>query len=133
MEKTIQIGERAVRFKASASFVYRYKAQFGKDILDVLMPVVKTLIPVWGKDESEVEVEKVIRSLEGLEITDLYNIIWVLAKAGDPSIPEPMEWYDGFEVFPLAEVLPDLAALLIPSLVSSKESKFKKKTPTPEQ
>lgn len=140
MEKTLKIDGKDVKFKVSASFTYRYKAQFGTDIMQKLMPLLKGIVPLLGVDFDKLDIKDekqmhVVLDLittsnlaEDFELVEIYNLIWVMAKTADPDIPEPMEWLDGFDTFPLAEIVPDLIELLIPSLFSSKE--IKKKTTT---
>lgn len=126
MEKIIKIDDRDVKFKCSASFVYRYKAQFGKDVLKTIMPLIKGVIPLIGQEK--IETESIVEILQGssdFELTDVYNIVWVLAKTADNDIPEPAVWYDEFETFPLVEVITELIEILIPSLLTTKESKKK--------
>lgn len=126
MEKTIKIDDKEIKFKCSASFVYRYKAQFGKDILKTIMPLIKSMIPLIGQEGVKIDnVLDVLENTNDFELTDVYNIIWVLAKTADTEIPEPIIWFDEFETFPLAEVITEIFEILIPSLITTKESKKK--------
>lgn len=126
MEKTIKIDDKEIKFKCSASFVYRYKAQFGKDILKTIMPLIKSMIPLIGQEGVKIDnVLDVLENTTDFELTDVYNIIWVLAKTADTEIPEPIIWFDEFETFPLAEVITEIFEILIPSLITTKESKKK--------
>lgn len=124
MQKTIIIDGQEVKFKASASIVYRYKAQFNKDLLDIAMPLVSTVLA--GYQEGKIDFEALIeKAAYTLELTDLYNLIWVMAKTGDNSIPEPIEWYDKFEVFPGIDIAKELFEILLPSMLTTEESKKK--------
>lgn len=128
MEKTIIIDGKAVRLKATASFAIRYKQQFGVDLLTKLIP----MIAVFENVDKEIEMDDAIKLLVDngnlLELNDLYNLVWVLAKTADPSIPEPIEWLDEFSVFPLADILQEAIDLVLPTLISTKESKKKTMT-----
>ncbi|WP_425539446.1 hypothetical protein [Microaceticoccus formicicus] len=140
MEKTLKIDGKDVKFKVSASFAYRYKAQFGSDIMQKLMPLLKGIVPLLAVDFDKLDIKdrkqmQVILDLittsdlaNDFELVEIYNLIWVMAKTADTEIPEPMEWLDGFDEFPLAEIVPPLIELLVPSLFSTKE--IKKKTTT---
>lgn len=134
MEKTIIIDNKEVRLKASASFALRYKAQFGKDILKTLLPLVEKTIPLFNqlngkeldiKTLTDEQLGLIINACSIVEMEDVYNVIWTLAKTADSTIPEPIIWLDGFEEFPLADIMPVVAELLLPSLFSTKESKKK--------
>ncbi len=121
MEKVIKIDNKEVRFKASASFAYRYKNQFGKDVLQEIMPILSRL-DLGGKD---FDVEEIVEALGDFEITTLYNLIWVTAKTVDNTIDEPMIWYDTFNEFPLIDVSKELLPMIVKSLFTTKEIKKK--------
>jgi hypothetical protein len=123
MIKTLQIDGRDIRFKATMSLTYRFQSQFGKDILKIIWPILRAALSVGA--EKELSEEVVLEALEEIEATDILNIIWTMAKSADPSIPEPVEWYDEFEHFPLDEVAMPLFELLINSMQSSEKLKKK--------
>lgn len=125
MEKTIVIDGKAVRLKATASFAIRYKQQFGVDLLTKLIPMIAVFENVDGEIEMGDAIKLLVDNGNLLELNDLYNLIWVLAKTADPSIPEPIEWLDEFSVFPLADILQEAIDLVLPTLISTKESKKK--------
>lgn len=134
MEKTITIDNKEVRLKASASFALRYKAQFNKDILKTLLPLVDKLLPLFQqlngqeldiKTLNEGQLRMVLDACSMVEMEDIYNVIWTLAKTADKDIPEPILWLDDFDKFPLTDILPVAGELLLPSLFSTKESKKK--------
>lgn len=137
MQKIINIDGKDVKFKASASFVYRYKQQFGKDLLTLVIPLIKRALDTISvflaqkNDAKEIEAEKLITELniggaiEELEIVDLFNIIWVMAKTANKDIADPVEWYDEFDVFPVFDVARELLDIFLPSLFITEESKKK--------
>ena len=51
----------------------------------------------------------------------LYDVIWTMAKSADKSIPDPMEWLDGFETFPLQEIMTEVQELLENSMPQTKK------------
>lgn len=134
MEKIIKIDGRDIKFKAAASLPYRYKNQFGTDVLALLMPIIEAALETL-KDNQE-EFEKVIDADKlsdvlpevtqllsglvgncyGLELIHVYNLLWVMAKTADDNTPPPMEWLDSFGQFPLKDIVPEVFSLLIPSL-----------------
>ena len=111
MEKTIEIDGKQIRFKSTAATPLRYKAQFGKDYFSEIIKLNK-LSDFKGDN---------LEALENANFELFYNIIWVLAKTADKSIPEPMEWLDGFEVFPLGEIIPQIQDLILGSLQTKKK------------
>lgn len=136
MQKIINIDGRDVKFKASASFIYRYKQQFGKDLLTLVMPLIKSAIDALNRfyamqSNKQVDINTLITDLnlsgaiEKLEIVDLFNIIWVMAKTANRDIADPVEWYDEFDVFPVFDVARELMDIFLPSLFITEESKKK--------
>lgn len=116
MEKTLTIDGREVRFKSTAATALRYKAQFGRDLFADLLKMSK-IADVLSDAESE---EMSYEELEKIDFELFYNIIWVLAKTADKSIPEPLEWLDTFSEFPINDILPELQDLLTASFQGKK-------------
>lgn len=112
MEKTITIDGKDVRFKSTGATVLRYKAQFGRDFFADIMKL--QVLSKLGKQPTA-------EQLQSIEIEVLYNLCWVLAKTADKSIPEPMEWLDTFDEFPIIEIIPQLQDLLISTFQSKKK------------
>ena len=59
--------------------------------------------------------------LENADFEIFYNIIWVLAKTADRTIPDPLAWLDGFDEFPLFEIIPEIQDLIAASIKSKKK------------
>ena len=105
MEKTLTIDGKNITFKANAATPLRYKAQFGKDFFSEVIKLEKL------KGDS----------LDGVDFDLFYNLIWTMAKTADPKIPEPITWLDGFEEFPLLEIIPEIQDLIIFSIQGKKK------------
>lgn len=112
MLKTLEIDGKKVRFESKGSTPLRYKKQFGSDFLVDIMKLSQL-----GKLSNNATYEE----LKSLDTEVFYNIVWVLAKTADPDIPEPFEWLDEFEAFPLMEIIPQLQELITSSLQSKKK------------
>lgn len=113
MEKTLTIDGKQVRFKSTGATPLRYKAQFRKDFFSDMMKLnsLKNL----QKDDIQAE------DIQQIDFEVLYNIVWVLAKTANKEIPEPIEWLDEFDEFPLMEVIPELQELIGASIQSKKK------------
>lgn len=122
MEKTIVIDGKEIRFKSTGATALRYKSQFGKDLFQDLLRMAG-LEKVMNKDASEINPE----DLEKLDFNVFYNIIWILAKTADDTIPEPIAWLDTFDEFPMMEIIPELHELIFASMKSSKKKSMNKK------
>ncbi|NLB52087.1 MAG: hypothetical protein GX808_04020 [Syntrophomonadaceae bacterium] len=142
MQKIINIDGRDVKFKASASFVYRYKQQFGKDLLTLVMPLIKSALEglnaffaLQSNNNEDMEALlseiNISSAIEKIELVDLFNIIWIMAKTANKDIAEPADWYDEFDVFPVFDVARELMEIFLPSLFITEESKKKLRTMIP--
>lgn len=141
MEKTLTIGEKEVRLSNNISWMIVYKDQFGRDIVPTLMPmlagvvdVISNVLKSTGKS-SDITMEDILEALDSdtisdlaihlsmMEMTDLINITWSMAKVCDDSIPEPKRWLKDMDTFPLDEVVPEVFNLIMAGVVSSKNLK----------
>lgn len=97
MEKLINIGDRDILFKATASTTRKYREKFNRDLfMDI--------------QEMQDNLEKGALSVVNLECFE--NIAYIMAKQADDTIPnEPDEWLDQFEMLSIYEVLPQLIKL----------------------
>ncbi len=109
MEKTILIDGQKVRFKTNGATPLRYKAQFQKDYFKEILKMAP-LAKFGGKKDFKPE------DLDALDFDIFFNIAWIMAKTADSTIPEPLEWLEGFDEFPLIEIFPELQELMIASL-----------------
>ena len=90
MTKMIEIDEKQVPFKASASIPRIYRIKFHRDIYKDLDALGKA---VGNGDEDSSHLD--MFSLEMFE-----NIAYIMAKHADSSIPDsPEEWLDEFSTF----------------------------------
>ena len=143
MEKTITIDGKEVRFKASASFPLIYKANFNVDILTIIMPLLSEIIGgaegMFTEDSFKdgslvLTPETISTALEGvysLELIDIMNLLWTMAKCADDEIPEPMKWFGEFDEFPIIDIAVQVFPMLFESLFSKK--KFRGTTTPPKK
>lgn len=113
MEKTITIDGKQVAFKSSGALPKRYKMQFGRDYFSDMLSM-KTV------SEGIIEGEG---DLLGVDFDIFFDLAWVLAKTADNTIPDPLSWLDEFEVFPIAEILPQIQELITASISSNTAKK----------
>lgn len=106
MEKTICIDGKNVRFKSTAGTLIRYRNQFNREFLADLAKLQKA-----GPELTD-----------NLTLAPIENMIWVLAKTADDSIPDPLTWYDSFDSFPLTDVFTKLEDLIGASLKTKNSS-----------
>lgn len=114
MEKTIVIDGKKVSFKSNGATPLKYKAQFGQDYFKEILKMAP-LEAFASKKKMDV------KSLESLDFEVFYNIAWIMAKTADPSIPEPIEWLEQFDEFPMVEIVPELQELITATIQSKKK------------
>lgn len=105
MEKVIKIDGKDVRLKVTAGFMYRYKAQFGREYL-------ADIIALEDAAKAAKKAKNVSGRLGGIDFNVMYDIIWALAKTADDTIPPPQEWLDTFDTFPVLEIFGEVKELL---------------------
>ncbi|ERT57743.1 hypothetical protein [Peptoniphilus sp. BV3C26] len=135
MIKTIVIDGKEVQFKASASFPLVYKANFNADILTVIMPLISELLDGMDdilkesvKKDGNIELKPstlsgLLQNVYSLELIDIMNLLWTLAKCADDTIPEPMKWFNQFDEFPVFDIAVEVFPMLFESLFSKKKLK----------
>ena len=116
MEKTIEIDGKKVRFKTNGATPLRYKAQFGTDYFKEILKLAP-LQKLQGNNQSITADD-----MQHLDFEVFYNISWIMAKTADPTIPEPLEWLEQFDVFPMAVVIPELQDLMLSSFQTTKKN-----------
>jgi hypothetical protein len=114
MEKTITIDGKQVRFKSNGATPLRYKAQFGKDYFKEIMKLAQ-LEKLQGKKKISAA------DLDALDFEVFYNISWIMAKTAEPTIPEPLEWLEQFDEFPMIDIIPEIQELLLSSFQTTKK------------
>lgn len=128
MLKTIKIDGKEIRFESNAALGYVFKAQCGYDILTVLLPMLSELLAnadeLFEKKSGSILPSDIGTLLEGvysLELSNIQDLIWTMAKLADDGIAEPTKWYAQFEEFPLLDVSMELFPMLLSTMISKKK------------
>lgn len=109
MNKVIEIDGKEVGFKASALTPRLYRAWIGRDMIVDMNRLKKAYDKVSKAKESEEGSEE---SFSIVDLTIFENAAYVMARHYDPEIPEsPDEWLDGFSMFSIYEILPQIMQL----------------------
>lgn len=112
MEKTIRIDDKDVKFKATASTIRRYRERFGRDLL---MDFQKLQAEAGSGETLTVDT-----------LTIFENLAYTMAKQADDSLPDSAdEWLDGFGMFSIYVVLPQIVELWQLSNLPTSTSKKK--------
>ena len=113
MEKIVEIDGKQVKFKSTGAVPMRYKMQFQRDFLTDLLSLEKA----FKGDGESLEVE----DIRQLDFDVFYFVAWVFAKTADSSISEPLTWLDGFDTFPIIDILPQIEDMLTASIMTTKK------------
>lgn len=116
MEKTIEISGKQVNFKSSGAIPKRYKMQFQRDFFKDLIS-----LGVMNQETGELTEAKQLELASRIDFDVFFDIAWTLAKTADNSIPDPLSWLDGFNEFPIMEIVPELQDMIASSISSSKK------------
>lgn len=140
MKKTIKIDEEnTLTLSNNVGWLLAYRDQFGVDIVPALVPVLNAVIEIYAEIAKQTgdlktaadiftkidaeTIQGAILELAGVQITDLVNVVWAMAKAADDDIEEPRTWVRQFETFPLDVIAPAVLELAVRGLISGKNSK----------
>ena len=109
MEKVINIGGKDVKMRASAIIPRMYRFKFGRDILRDMTSLKKAFKKRSELPEDATDEQKEEATLSEINLMIFENVAYIMAKHADPTIPDdPDEWLDGFEMFSIYEVFPEI-------------------------
>lgn len=124
MEMTVKIDGRDVVFRKNGATMLLYKQIFGREYFADLGKVIRskkllnaaeqTATSKTGKKKKteDEDLIKIAEQLGSLDLEVYYNILYVLAKAADPGIPDQMTWLAGFENFDVMPVFNMVSPML---------------------
>ena len=137
------IEDHPIEIDSSLGWLYRYREQFGHDVMPDVLPLAEAILAGLGElfgevvidgdakyldvskvpelMDSDVMVEMAVK-MAGMEFTTITNIFWAMAKNADNSIKPPEVFINQFERFPMDEVAPGLLYAIANSSMSSKNS-----------
>lgn len=136
MEKTIVLEDgKELKLSNNLTWLMIYRDQFGHDIVPALVPLLNTGVDIlfgayqatdgmtdikkfWNMDTSVIK--DALFEASGLEMVEIMNIVWSMAKAADSTIVEPIRWYSQFDSFPLDIILPQVFEMVYKHFISTK-------------
>ena len=112
--------------RASALIPRLYRFRFGRDIIRDMASLQKAYKKKQDLPEDATEEEKIDAEFSVVDLMVFENVAYIMAKHADPSIPDdPNEWLDGFDMFSIYEILPEILQMW--NLSNAQTSKPKKK------
>ena len=138
MIKVIKLdSKKSIKIDNNISWMLIYRNQFNHDILVTLMPAISSMVKLVADsldavvDNGKINLKAVspdawdeaLIQLSGLQITDLLEVTWAMAKGADDEIEsEPLEWLKTLPCFPMDVIMPQVAEAIMDGCVSSKNS-----------
>ena len=112
MDKTLLIDGKDVKFRATALTLRLYRHLIGRDMVQDMNQLRKAYnkAAALGEDATEEERQDAQFSMIDLEIFE--NVSYVMARHADPEIPGTVEeWLEGFQMFSIWKILPEIIKL----------------------
>lgn len=104
VEKVLNIGGKEVKFKSSAAVPRMYRVEFGRDIFVDIQKLRQSFYENVGNKNAS--------NLSIADLTIFENVAYIMAKHADANIPSTIdEWLEGFEMFSIYEILPEILEL----------------------
>lgn len=141
MKKIINIDGRDVAFVANGALPLRFMQETGKDLFEIAMPIIGSIVPLlpkflpllYDKKAKDKEVETMLVDSLGeinldslfyqIKAWDIMTLVYVMAKEGNKDIDEMVEWYESFDSLPAYSILKELFPMLIKTFGSKVEPK----------
>lgn len=110
MEKTISVGGKDVRMRASALIPRLYRYKFRRDMIADMRQLEKDFKKATTLPENATEEEIQDAELSVLDLTIFENVAWLMIRHAGEDVPDdPDEWLDTIDgVFSIYEVLPQI-------------------------
>ena len=110
MEKTISVGGKEFRMRASALIPRLYRYKFRRDMITDMKQLEKDFKKAVNLPEDATEDEILDAQLSVLDLTIFENVAWLMVKNAGEDIPDdPDEWLDTIDgVVSVYEVLPQM-------------------------
>lgn len=107
MEKVITVDGKQIRLKSTGATPLLYKMHFKRDFF-------KDLFKMYNISENDIS---------ALDLEVFYNMVWLLAKGANKDIDSPLEWLDGFDEFPIMEIVPQIQDMIESMLKTTNQKK----------
>ena len=113
MERTVVVGGKEVKMRASALIPRLYRFKFGRDMISDMNQLRKAFAKAKNLPEDATDEERHDAQLSIIDLTIFENVSYMMAKHAGEDIPDtPEEWLDSIDgVFSIYEVLPVILEL----------------------
>ena len=113
MERTVEIGGKEVRMRASALIPRLYRFNFKRDMISDMRQLQKAFNKAVSLPADATEEDREDAQLSALDLTIFENVAWLMMKhAGEDVGSNPDDWLDSLDgVFSVYEIMPAILEL----------------------
>lgn len=113
MDKIIKIDGKGVKFRATAMAPRLYRHILGRDMISDMNKLSKAYNKAVSVKKDATDEEKREAQLSAMDLEIFENAAYIMARLATPEdMPDsPDEWLDGFEMFSIYQILPQLLEL----------------------
>ena len=111
MDKIISIDGKDVKFRATARTPRLYRGIIGRDMIRDMNQLRKAYNEAVKSAKSEEDKQHI--GFESFDLEIFENVAYIMARHANPDTIEdnPDDWLDGFNMFSIWEILPELLQL----------------------
>lgn len=113
MERTVNVGGKEVKMRASALIPRLYRFKFGRDMISDMRQLQKSYLKAITLPKDASDEERQDAQLSVLDLTIFENTAWLMIKHANEDVPDdPDEWLDSIDgVFSIYEIMPTILEL----------------------
>jgi len=113
MERTVNVGGKEVKMRASALIPRLYRFKFGRDMISDMRQLQKSYLKAISLPKDASDEERQDAQLSVLDLTIFENTAWLMIKHANENVPDdPDEWLDSIDgVFSIYEIMPTILEL----------------------
>lgn len=125
MEKTVTIGEKEVKLRATAAVPRLYRIKFGRDLIKDTFGIQKALETAQEENPGGDANQIGMATLQQMDLSVMENIAYIMAKHADPQrVPtDPEEWLAQFEGMELYAAMKEILRFWADSMKGSVKAK----------
>lgn len=113
MERTVTVGGKEVKMRATALIPRLYRFKFKRDMVADMRQLQRAYAKASALPEDATDEERQDAQLSVADLTIFENVAYIMVKHGGSDIPDtPEDWLDSIDgVFSIYEVLPVILEL----------------------
>lgn len=113
MERTVTVGGKEMKMRASALIPRLYRFKFKRDMVADMRQLQRAYAKATALPENTTDAEREDAQFSAADLTIFEDVAYIMAKHGGNDMPDsPEEWLDSIDgVFSIYEILPVILEL----------------------